>query len=75
MAATIFLSPTTTLTKLSPTSSLHTRHYPNSDPPIYQVRSLWMVPSQTAIDIHYQLCVNTSSLHNPRSKAEHGKEI
>ncbi|CDH61261.1 predicted protein [Lichtheimia corymbifera JMRC:FSU:9682] len=26
----------------SPTSSLHTRHYPNSDLPIYQVRSLWM---------------------------------
>lgn len=32
----IFLSPTTTSATQSPTSSLHTRHYPNSDLPIYQ---------------------------------------
>ncbi|CDH59355.1 predicted protein [Lichtheimia corymbifera JMRC:FSU:9682] len=74
MAATVFLSPITTLAKHSPASFLHTRHYPDSDPPIYQVGSYnMMLNVDGAIDTYYQVCVDKSNLHNPRCKAEHGK--
>ncbi|KAJ8652012.1 hypothetical protein O0I10_012382 [Lichtheimia ornata] len=63
----IFLSPTTTSATQSPTSSLHTRHYPNSDLPIYQVEIVVDGPSQTTIDTQYQVCANTSNYRNASS--------